>query len=109
MSQKYCLVLCTCPDEACAVALARRLVEARAVACVNCLPNIKSIYGWQQHIECAEEVLLVMKTEHQLYARVAALIQETHPYELPEVIAIPIEHGAPDYLQWISAWVKNIN
>jgi len=95
------LCLCTCPDEQTARDLARSLVEARLAACVNILPAISSVYVWQGQIEQDDEVLLLIKTQQQRLADLEAHILERHPYELPEVIAVPVTEGLTGYLQWL--------
>ncbi len=95
------LVLCTCPDRATAHAIAETLVEGRLAACVNILPGATSVYRWQGKIESATEVLLLIKTRQPRYAGLEAAIRERHPYELPEIVAVPIDNGLPGYLNWI--------
>jgi periplasmic divalent cation tolerance protein len=98
----YILVLCTCPEGEAALDLARFLVEERLAACVNVLPGLTSVYAWQGAVETSRESLLLVKTERAAYARLEERLRERHPYELPEIVALPIENGLPDYLQWIS-------
>ncbi|MBS1213477.1 MAG: CutA1 divalent ion tolerance protein [Proteobacteria bacterium] len=107
MSAEYCLVLSTCPEGEAAAALARCLVEERLAACVNVLPGLTSVYPWQGAIETGKETLLLIKTEKSLYPQLERRLRERHPYELPEIVAIPIERGLPDYLQWISQWLAH--
>jgi periplasmic divalent cation tolerance protein len=95
------LCLCTCPDEKIAQELAHSLVEARLAACVNILPAITSVYMWQGRIEQDGEVLLLIKTSEQRLPDLQAHIVARHPYELPEVIAVPITDGLTGYLQWL--------
>lgn len=95
------LVLTTAPDREVAERLARTLVEERLAACVNVLPAMQSIYRWKGQIESASEQLLVVKTRTADYAAVEARIRALHPYELPEVIAVPILAGLPAYLAWL--------
>jgi len=95
------LCLCTCPDDKTAQELARSLVEARLAACVNILPAISSVYVWKGQIEQDEEVLLLIKTNEQRLGDLQAHILEKHPYELPEVIAVPVTEGLTGYLQWL--------
>lgn len=103
MTQEYCLVLCTCPDAATARQLAEALVKERRAACVNIVPGLTSVYEWEGRIEAAEEQLLLIKTEADAFDALEAFLKANHPYELPEIIAVPIQHGSVDYLQWITA------
>jgi periplasmic divalent cation tolerance protein len=105
MSADYCLVLCSCPNADTANELALLLVEQRLAACVNVLPGMTSMYGWEGRVEKASEQLLLIKTEAAGWASLEAFIKHRHPYEVPEIIAIPIERGSQDYFDWISAWV----
>lgn len=97
------LVLTNLPDRPSAEALASTLVEARLAACVSILAPCRSVYRWQGAVEAADEVPLLIKTSAARYAALEAAIRAQHPYELPEVIALPIAQGLPDYLAWISA------
>ncbi len=97
----YCLVLSTCPDEESALAIARHVVETRAAACVNVLPGLRSVYRWQGRVEEAHERLLLVKTRAERYAAVESAIRELHPYELPEILSVPLLAGLPAYLAWI--------
>lgn len=99
---QYCLVLCTCPDDGAAKSLAEALVRERLAACVNILPGVASVYLWQGALESSREVLLLAKTERHAYPRLESRLRELHPYELPEIVAVDIERGLPDYLNWIS-------
>ena len=96
------LVLTTLPDRSSAEALARELVETRLAACVNILSPCRSVYRWHEAIETAEEVPLLTKTSSERYAALAAAIRRQHPYELPEIIALPVVDGLPDYLAWVA-------
>ncbi|AKU10271.1 divalent cation tolerance protein [Azoarcus sp. CIB] len=97
------VVLTNCPDAACADALAALLVERRLAACVNVLAPCRSVYRWQDRIESATEVPLLIKTTPVRYAELEAAIRENHPYELPEIIAVPVMRGLPGYLDWVAA------
>ena len=97
------LVLTNLPDDTSAVELSRRLVEARAAACVNRLAACISTYRWNNDIETATEVPLLIKTTRAAYPRLEKLIREAHPYELPEIIAVPLIAGLPAYLSWIDS------
>ncbi|MDD5033529.1 MAG: divalent-cation tolerance protein CutA [Methylococcaceae bacterium] len=99
---EYCLVLCTCPEGEPAESLARFLVEEHLAACVNILPGLTSVYSWEGRIASEREALLLIKTEAEAYSRLELRLRDRHPYELPEIIAVSIERGLPDYLQWIS-------
>jgi periplasmic divalent cation tolerance protein len=96
------LVLTNLPDAASARALASDLVEARLAACVNILSPCHSIYRWQGRLEEAEEVPLLIKTTVARYAALEATIRARHPYELPEIVAVPLSHGLADYLTWVA-------
>ena len=106
MKKEYVLVLCTCPDAASAERLANELVTGHLAGCVNILPGITSIYPWEGKIENSREHLLLIKSQASAYAGLEALIRKSHPYELPEIIAVPVERGQSDYLKWIDEWVK---
>ncbi len=95
------LVYCTCPDEAVGQALATMLVEQGLAGCINVLPGITSIYKWHGEMKSGTEVLLLIKTPADKYPELEATIRERHPYELPEIIAVSMDAGLPDYLAWI--------
>ncbi|SRR5450830_1566326 len=97
------LVLTNLADAEQAQAIAAHLVEQRLAACVNILPAVQSIYHWQGVITHTSEITLLIKTTQTRYSEVEAAITKLHPYDLPEIIAIPISDGLPSYLQWIAA------
>lgn len=97
----YQLVLCTCPDQPTAQRIAEQLVDGELAACVNILPGVQSIYRWQGQRESAQEHLLLIKTARGAYQQLEQTISEHHPYELPEIIAVPICDGLSGYLSWI--------
>lgn len=99
------LVLCTCPSLADAEAIATALIEERLAACVNRLPGIKSHYRWEGRVMLDDEFLLLIKTSASLFERLEKMIKTLHPYETPEIIALPIVAGSADYLRWIGASV----
>lgn len=101
VSQTY-LILCTCPDEDTARTLANHLVAEKLAACINILPGIHSVYSWQQEIRVDSEVLLIIKTTLEKYNTLQDAILAYHPYEIPEIIALPITKGHTNYLQWLS-------
>lgn len=98
---QYLVALCTCPDQATATMLADILVSERLAACVNILPGIQSVYQWQGKIEHDAELLLLIKTWHEIFPALEQTIQQHHPYELPEIIAVSIEAASAAYLEWI--------
>lgn len=97
-----CVVLCTCPDNASAEQLAARLLSQKLVACVNLLPGITSLYQWQGELCRDSEVQLVLKTRADCLPALEACIKEHHPYEVPEMLALPVEWGHRPYLEWIN-------
>ncbi len=101
MDLACCLVFCACPDRETARTIAAALVERQAAACVNILPGVTSVYRWQGAVEQAEEWLLLIKTTRDRYPDLEADIRARHPYEVPEIIAVPIDRGLPDYLRWV--------
>jgi periplasmic divalent cation tolerance protein len=96
------LVLTNLPDREAADALAAHLVDARLAACVNILAPCRSVYRWQGQAESAEEVPVLIKTTAARYPALEAAIRQRHPYELPEIVAVPIAHGLPGYLAWVA-------
>ncbi len=100
MSQ-HLLVLTTIGSEEDAARLGRSLVEKRLVACVNMVGPVRSVFLWKGKVEDESERLLLMKTRADRYAELETAIQELHPYDVPEVIAIPIERGSQAYLSWV--------
>jgi periplasmic divalent cation tolerance protein len=96
------LVMTNLADIASAQILARALVEQRLAACVNMLPGTRSIYRWNDAVEEDAEVTLLIKTTTARYAELEQAIRALHPYELPEVIAVPVSAGLPAYLAWIA-------
>jgi periplasmic divalent cation tolerance protein len=97
------LVLTNLPDAGSARALADQIVSARLAACVNILAPCRSVYRWQGKLEDAEEVPLLIKTSAERYPELEAAIRAGHPYELPEIIAVPLSQGLPAYLDWVAA------
>ena len=97
------LVFTNAPDRAVAQKIAHALVEQKLAACVNVLAECDSTYRWLGAIETAHEVPLLIKTRADIYPEVEAAIKRLHPYELPEIVAVLVEHGSCDYLDWINA------
>lgn len=82
--------------------IARRLVEDRLAACVNIVPQVRSLFIWEQKLSQGDEVLLVVKSRRARFEQLAAVVKRLHSYSVPEIIALPIVAGAADYLQWVS-------
>ena len=106
MPANYCLVLCTCPDAETAHRLAGELVADQRAACVNILPGITSVYGWEGRVEKASEHLLLVKTTADGFHELEVYIRERHPYDVPEIVAVPFIRGSRPYLDWMSAWLE---
>ncbi len=102
MNEKILLVLTNMPDRDSAQKMANVLIESRTAACVNILAECSSIYRWQEKIETANEIPLLIKTTRAAYTRLEATIRAHHPYELPEIIAVSIDVGFPGYLHWVA-------
>jgi len=100
------LVLTNLPERAAAERLAGLLVEKRLAACVNILAPCRSVYRWQGAVRHDEEYPMLIKTTAERYPALEQALRAGHPYELPEIIAVPIERGLPAYLQWVAAETK---
>lgn len=97
------LVFTNLPDADAANTLAALLIERRLAACVNILAPCTSVYRWQGAVETASEVPLLIKTTRARYAELQSAVRDAHPYELPELIAVPVTEGLPGYLTWVAA------
>lgn len=106
MAENHIVTLCTVPDRESGERIARALVEERLAACVNLLPGVASFYRWEGKVEEASEMLLIIKTGVSRFDVLKKRIQELHPYDLPEIIALPIIHGDRGYLNWITESTK---
>lgn len=102
MAGEALFVLSTFPDVATAQRIGRQLVEEHCAACANILPPIESIYWWKGKVENANETLAIFKTTADRYSALETSLRQLHPYEVPEIIAVPIERGLPDYLRWVA-------
>ena len=96
------IVLTNLPDRAAAIKLAQDLVARRLAACVNVLADCASVFRWKGEIEQAAEVPVLIKTRAECYAEVEAAIRGLHPYELPEIVAVPVVRGLDRYLHWVA-------
>ena len=100
---KPLLVLTNLPDRAAAERLADALIGARLAACINILAPCRSVYRWKDAVQRDEEYPVLIKTTEARYAELEQAIRANHPYELPEIIAVPIERGLPAYLEWLGS------
>ena len=103
MESTKLLVLTNLPDRASAEKLADALIGQRVAACVNILAPCRSVYRWKGAVQREEEHPVLIKTTAERYPALEAAIRAAHPYELPEIIAVPIERGLPAYLDWVAA------
>ncbi len=103
------LVFTNLPDRATAVRISDALVEEGSAACVNILPECASVYRWHGKVERASEVPLLIKTTRETYPHLESALRRLHPYELPEIIALPVTAGLPEYLSWVAQESKPRN
>ena len=97
------VVLTTCELESDAERMARALVDGRLAACVNVVPGVRSFYHWKGETQASEEFLLIVKTSRDLFGALRAEMEKLHPYEVPELLALPVVAGAEDYLSWLQS------
>ena len=95
------VVLVTAPDAETGARIARTLLEEHRIACANLLPQVRSLYRWEGAVEDEPEVLLVLKTRAEGLEALSERVREIHPYDVPEVIALPVSAGHAPYLQWV--------
>lgn len=100
------IVLCTVPDRKTGELIATTLVSEKLAACINIVPGITSVYRWKGAVEQAQELLLLIKTGRDSWPPLEQRIRELHPYELPEIIAVPVLNGQTDYIEWITSCLK---
>lgn len=106
MESKYQVVLSTVPNLQAAKDIAWHVVENKLAACCNIVPGLTSIYSWNNKIQEDSELLLIIKTRIDIISELIEKIQELHPYEIPEIIALPINEGYSKYLNWVNENVK---
>ena len=106
MDNSYLIVYCTVPDEKTAVAISKTVVTEKLAACCNIIPHLRSIYSWKGQICDDSELLLLMKSRSDVYGRLERRIRELHPYEVPEIIAVEINRGLDEYLNWVDENVE---
>lgn len=99
------VALCTVPDDATAERLGRLAVERGHAACANLVPGLRSVFRWHGGLETGDEVLILFKTTAEAYPGLADLVRTHHPYEVPELIALPVAAGLAPYLAWVRASV----
>jgi periplasmic divalent cation tolerance protein len=99
-------VLVTVPGEEVALKMGRVLVEERLAACVNLIPGVRSLYWWEGRVAEDAELLLVLKTTRGRLDALRERVLALHPYQVPEVVALPVEAGSAAYLEWVRASVK---
>jgi len=99
--KKFILVLTTVPEEKKGLEIGRKLVEERLAACVTISSACQSLYWWEERIAQDQEYLLLIKTRATLYPRLEKRIKELHPYQVPEILALPVQKGSADYLSWV--------
>jgi periplasmic divalent cation tolerance protein len=97
------VVLITASSEEEGHKIAKLLVNERKAACVNIVPGVDSLFRWKGKIDSARESLLLVKTRASLFSEIISLVKETHSYEVPEIIALPIIGGSEDYLKWLDS------
>lgn len=97
------VVLSTCATEADAERLARALVDGRLAACVSVVPGVRSFYHWKGAVDSAVEFQLIIKTSRDLFPALRIEIEKLHPYEVPELLALPVVAGAENYLNWMQS------
>ncbi|EKE84553.1 divalent-cation tolerance protein CutA [Idiomarina xiamenensis] len=95
------LLLCACPDQNSANSIARQLVDEQLAACVNIISGINSVYRWQGEVHDDPELLLLIKSTRSRYDEIEQRVLQLHPYDTPELIALPITSGLPAYLTWL--------
>jgi len=103
---EFCVIFCTVPHKEVGLDIANTLVSKQLAACVNIVPGLTSIYTWKDELCNDQELLLIIKTKNNLFANVEEVIKKIHPYEVPEIISLPVISGSYDYLQWVETVTK---
>ncbi len=98
---EYCIINCTVQTKQDAIEIAKELVNKKLIGCCNIIPDITSVYSWNNELNIDDEVLMIMKTKLSLYPAVEAEIKKLHKYEVPEIICTPLTCGNTDYMNWI--------
>ena len=103
---KVVVVFVTCPNLAAAKRIAEALVRRRLAACVSVCPGLSSVFWWQGRVDRARETLLVIKTTAPSFGRLSRAVCEVHPYDVPEILAVPVAAGHRPYLRWVRSSVS---
>ncbi len=106
MKEQLFVVFVTCPNEEVGKTLAKNAVESHLAACVNILPSISSVYYWDGAVQSDSETLLIFKTSEECLLSLEQFIDENHPYDTPEFVAIPSTHISKDYLKWAKEYLR---
>lgn len=101
MNNKFLIIFCTIPDEDSALAISKALVNEKLAACCNIVRGLRSIFSWQDTVHDDSELLLLIKTKTSAFDKLEKRIMDLHPYEVPEIIAVPVYKGNEKYLEWI--------
>lgn len=107
MTRGVVVVFVTCPSVSVGRRISRALIDRRLAACVNLVPRVESCYRWQGAVERAAETLLIIKTTRRRFAALARAIRSLHPYDCPEIIALPLAAGHPPYMRWVAESVAS--
>lgn len=102
----HIVILITAQDKKEAEKIAKSLIAAKLAACVNIISGVKSLFRWQGKVEQAKEVLLIVKSRKEKFAKIAKLVKANHSYDVPEIIALPIASGFKPYLDWINESIR---
>jgi periplasmic divalent cation tolerance protein len=102
MAEKILLVLSTFPDAEIARRISKELVSERFAACANILPSVESIYRWKEKIESGNETFVFFKVSEERQLAFQDKLRSLHPYDVPEIIFVPVASGLPEYLQWVA-------
>lgn len=106
-SSPYSVLYVTAPSQEVAHKISSGLLEAHLIACANIIPTMTSMYHWEGKVQSETEILLMLKTRSSLFEQVSSFIKLNHPYQVPEIIQLPIQQGSKDYLQWINENTKD--
>ncbi|TAE57326.1 MAG: divalent-cation tolerance protein CutA [Nostocales cyanobacterium] len=109
MNNENIFVYVTCKDRDEAISVGKAVVEARLAACANIIDGMDSIYWWNDQLQVEKEAVLIMKSRRDLFAELTEMVKSVHSYDVPCVVALPIESGNQDYLQWLNSETKTNN